>query len=43
MKSRVRINLRPALVVLLVALVAGANAYPLFAETADASGHDRGK
>ncbi|MGB8583277.1 MAG: hypothetical protein WCD47_20835 [Candidatus Sulfotelmatobacter sp.] len=40
MKSRVRINLPPALVVLLVALVAGANAFPIFAETADASGYD---
>ncbi len=40
MKSRIRINLRPSLVVLLVALIAGANAYPIFPETADASGYD---
>ncbi len=40
MKSRVRISLRPALVVLLVALFAGANACPVFADTADATSHD---
>jgi hypothetical protein len=40
MKSRIRINLRPALVVLLVALVAGANVSPIFAAAAAAPPYD---
>ncbi len=40
MKSRVRINPRAALVVLLVALFTAANAYPIFAEAEGAASHD---
>jgi hypothetical protein len=42
MKSRVRINPRAALVVLLVALFTAANAYPIFAEAEGAASHDPG-
>jgi hypothetical protein len=40
MKSRVRITLRPALVVLLVALTSGANVSPIFAESGGTPFHD---